>query len=431
MKTHKIISYTILFSILLMTELALLAGVSMIPKDDIRKNVQISAEYLCEKAPFFHLSKNDTASRIDRHADAILLNLAWSLDAKAPLQSALSSSYYYNDYANENHNLLYAVTNDAAPTYDYMRYWHGSLVFLRPLLLLFSVKEIYMLAAITLLSLFALAAVCIYRNLGKAPFWGFLLSACACSVWYVPFSLEYMPAFLIGFASVPVTIALQKKPLANIGYLFFVLGNLTAFTDFLTTETITCLLPLILILLSDQKTNTKPLSQIIKPGLLWLTGYCGTWISKWLLYSAVTGKNGFSDALTQTAYRTGGEVVSGGIFSQILGALLRNLRCLFPFSYIEGTAGMTGTVIFLVIVGMIFYVIKKQRPLSTVALTLCLIGIIPYVRYAVLSNHAFIHYFFTYRAQFSTVFCLYLIFWLETDTEFLKKEWKKICHRRK
>ena len=430
MKTKKIFFYITLLLAALTLELLLLTAVSSLPKALIRENVLVSAEYLCEKAPFFHLSSKDSASRIDRYADAILLNLAWSVDTNSPLLSAVSSAYYHDEYANENTNLLYAVTNDTTPTYEYMRYWHGSLVLVRPLLILFSIKEIYILCAITLLALMSIAAYSIYRNYGKAVLCCFLISACVCSIWYVPFSLEYMPTFLISFTSVPVTIALLKKFPEKLGCLFFILGNLTAYTDFLTTETLTCLLPMILILLPEHKINTKPINLCLKSGGIWLLGYCGTWISKWLLYSALTGKNGLADALTQTAYRTGGEVVQGGLITQIFGALVRNLRCLFPFSLVKDSAGMVTVVIFLIITGMIFYLVKKQKNMPSVVFVLWLIGCIPYIRYVILSNHSFIHYFFTHRAQFSSVFCLLLIFHLGTDTEFLKKEWKKM-HKRK
>jgi len=420
MKTKKLFSYITLLLFLLLLELGLLTFVCAIPKDYLRENVQSSAEYLCEKAPFFHLNKNDFASRIDRYADAILLNIAWSADEQAPFLSALCGAYYQNEAENENTNLLYAVSDNAEPTYDYMRYWHGSLVVLRPLLILFSVKEIYVLGAATLLVFLGIAAYSIYRSYDKSVFWAFMISVLISSLWYVPFSLEYMPTFLIAFLAVPVTVAVQKKCPGKLGYLFFTLGSLTAYTDFLTTETITCLLPLVLVLLADSKSN------YIKSGLLWFSGYSTTWFSKWFLYSVFTGKNGLTDALAQTAYRTGGEVAADGLFAQIFGALLRNLRCLFPFSLFKDPAGSVISVVVLICIGMVYFLIKKQKNMPSIVPVLWLIGSIPYIRYAFLSNHAFIHYFFTYRAQFVSVFCLCLIFYLGTDTDFLKKEWKKI-----
>ncbi len=426
MRTKNIFSYLILFICLVILELGLLTAVFCIPQKYIRENVQDSAVYLCQKAPFFHLSKTDVSSRIDRYADSILLNIAWSADSENPFVSALCSSYYSNEYENENTNLLYAVTQNTRPTYEYMRYWHGSLVILRPLLIFFSLPEIYILCAVTLFVFMGIAAYSIYRSCGKIMFWGFLGSALLCSIWYVPFSLEYIPTFLIAFASVPAVVTLHKKSPAKLGFLFFILGNLTAYTDFLTTETLTCLLPLLLAVYLQQETNGNPFKSCIKNGFIWFSAYSITWISKWILYSAFTGKNGLNDALTQTAYRTGGEVVADGLVAQIFGALVRNLRCLFPFSLIKEPGGTVIAVIILLVIGMLFFLVKKQKNMPSIVPVLWFIGSIPYIRYAILSNHAFIHYFFTYRAQFVSVFCLFLIFYFGTDTEFIKKEWKKI-----
>lgn len=37
------------------------------------------------------------------------------------------------------------------------------------------------------------------------------------------------------------------------------------------------------------------------------------------------------------------------------------------------------------------------------------VGIIPYVRYLVLHNHSYVHFFFTYRAQAATIMALFFI----------------------
>ena len=49
------------------------------------------------------------------------------------------------------------------------------------------------------------------------------------------------------------------------------------------------------------------------------------------------------------------------------------------------------------------------------------LGLVPYVRYLVLHNHAWLHCFFTYRAQLATVLAVVMI--LEEMTDW--KCWKK------
>lgn len=411
----------------LSAEILLLTCSAMIPREQIAENIHTSALYLCEKEPFFHLTEKDKASRIDRHADAILLNIAYCYDHTAPFASAMRSSYYFDPYRNENDNLLCCVTENVAPTLEYMRYWHGSLAFLRPLFLVFDLSQIYVLNMLVLTLLTAIAFWTVKKEYGIGTGICFFVACIMSAVWYVPFSLEYMSMFVIAFGAVPFAIRLQHKYENSAIPFFLVLGSLTAYADFLTTETLTFTLPLILYLLKQKE---KKILFCIKTGISWLFGYGFTWSFKWVLYSIVFQTNGLSDALSSTAERTGGEAsASMNLLQQINGAMLRNMRCLFPFSLLDDKTGFVLPVLLLVLSGMLFYVIKKQKHLPDLVPVLFLISLVPFVRFAVLSNHSYIHYFFTFRAQLSGLFCLLLIFYHGTDTDFLIKEYRKIKHK--
>ena len=43
-------------------------------------------------------------------------------------------------------------------------------------------------------------------------------------------------------------------------------------------------------------------------------------------------------------------------------------------------------------------------------LLMIILGVIPYIRYIVLSNHSLRHSFFTFRSQLPTIMCIILIF---------------------
>jgi hypothetical protein len=50
-----------------------------------------------------------------------------------------------------------------------------------------------------------------------------------------------------------------------------------------------------------------------------------------------------------------------------------------------------------------------------------LLGVLPYLRYLALSNHSYMHYFFTYRAQMVTVLAAFYLTW-EYGLKNLKKQ---------
>lgn len=134
LKSHKKLCRTILigivsFLVLTFLEVFLLSAVSLIPRSAIRKHTQESAEYLLEKPVFYRVVKQDPASNIDHYADAILLNILYHFDSAHPVTSPLTASYYYTETHNENENLYTAVTSNVTPTYDYFRYWHGSIIY--------------------------------------------------------------------------------------------------------------------------------------------------------------------------------------------------------------------------------------------------------------------------------------------------------------
>ena len=405
-------------------EILLLTASASLPRELLQENMKTSADFLCQKPPFFYLTKKDVSSRIDRHADAILLNIAYCYDSSSPFLSVIKSSYYYDAYKNENENLLYRVQNESTPTYDYMRYWHGSLAFIRPLFIFFSLQEIYVINACLLALLILVSCLFIRKDFDIATSLCFFIACILSTVWYVPFSLEYMPVFVITLLAIPLLSVLNHRFPGTCLYAFLVLGSVTSYTDFLTTETITLLIPLILFVLKE---NEKKILFCIKSGICWLIGYSVTWSFKWALYSLTVSSDGLSDAVTQTAYRTGGAYSdSMNFIQQINGSLLRNVRCLFPFSVLNDTLGFVLPPLLLLAIAMVFYIIKKQKNMPDIVLVLFLIGLLPYLRYVVLSNHSYIHYFFTFRAQLVSIFCLLLIFRHGTDTAFLQKQFKKL-----
>ena len=68
--------------------------VALIPREAIEENMLSSAKMLTEGERFGLAVEGLECSRIDRYADAILLNIAWSYDSEQPLRSVMLSSYY-------------------------------------------------------------------------------------------------------------------------------------------------------------------------------------------------------------------------------------------------------------------------------------------------------------------------------------------------
>ncbi len=434
-KKHCLLSiskYLLIFLLLTGIQLGMLVLVAGISGKSIQARMIQSADFLSQKQVFFNIDNSDYASRIDRYADSILLGIIYSYDSDNPLSSVMRSSYYHTETNNENANLKEAVYNGLEPNYDYSRYWHGSAAVIRPLLVLFNLKQIYIINAVILSGLLITMLILIkkYFNTGVAVC--FFISAVSVSVWYVPFSLEYTWNFYIMLISAFLVILGYKKGkiAEKTMCIFFVTGSMTAYFDFLTTETLTLLIPLIFLLLMEYDTGKlnsfkSGLFTSFKAGILWGIGYISSWLAKWTLASIILGENAFRSAFSNAAIRIYGESDNVSGLSQCMGAVIRNLSCIFPFSRINEN-GYVLCIAFFTLLFIIYYLIKKDKSSCFLPGLLMLLSLIPYVRFLVLSNHSYMHYFFTFRAQMTTMFCIGLAFYYGTDRILLKKEWKKL-----
>lgn len=423
--------YIAVFVIALMVMLGMLVLAAKIPRSAIRANVRESAEYLCSGELFGTVAEGVEGSKIDRYADSILLAIAYQYSDRQPLTSVMWSSYYFTEYQNENDNLLDVVTYDYEPNRQYLRYWHGSNAIVRPLLTVFELREIYVLNAVLLAILAVLLLVLLVRNRAFAPAIGVAAGLVLTAVWYVPRSLEYTWAYLLMLlmSIVAVKLALNGKQ-NRLGFLFLVGGMVTNYLDFLTTETLTMLVPLLLILWLDRQkkaAQTFPtlLKRAGKPVLAWGCGYVGMWGMKWVTASVVLGENVLPYVSGHIEERLGGDI-GISFWKYITGAVTRNIGCLFPLEY--GVAGKIAGAALLLAVIYVAYVYHRKQICKEWILLYALVGLVPYVRYIVLHNHSYLHFFFTYRAQMATVLAVVLI--LEELTEWRWVERAKTRKRR-
>lgn len=401
------LKYIVIFLLVVALLTVLLVLSACIPQSAIRENTLESARYLCEGELFGAVIEGVEGSKIDRYADSILLGIAWQYDSTEPLRSVMLSSYYHTKYQNENENLLDAVINENQANQQYLRYWHGSNVIVRPLLVILSIDEIYLLGGIVMaaLTIWLLTVLC--RKKFYVPALGIGLGLVLTASWFVPLSLEYTWTYLLMLAGsiVAVKLACAGK-WQHMGIFFLLSGMLTNYLDFLTTETLTLLVPLLLVLWIDLHTRRQAMRSVAvnagKAALMWLLGYGGMWVTKWILASLVLGENVLPYVTGHIQQRVG----SGGL-QLMLSAVVRNVKCLFPLEY--GTVGMVAAIGSILILMYVGYVYRKNRINKPWIMLLLVIGAVPYVRYLVLSNHAYLHCFFTYRAQMAAIVALVMI----------------------
>ena len=322
--------------------------------------------------------------------NSALLNPLWQFSNNAPVSKLIEVS--------ENN---IQAENDA---WNYSRYWHGYLVFLKPLMIFSNLSHLRDLNFFLqfFLTLTALFLIC--KKLGIYQAYLFALILALINPITAALDFQISSVFYVTIISV-IFILLKNEFLqrgANILYFFAVVGIVTVYLDFLTYPFITFGVPLCVYIFfnSEKIFSTMPLKFLCKNLFAWSFGYFGMWAGKWIIATLLTDSNVIQDALGAAAYRSSFDLsaVEGGrtfnifeMFAQVIGTFFR------------GSAGIFSACIILYI---LYSLIKNRKKIvvnKNKAATLAFIIFLPLLWYLVFSNHSYVHNFLSYR-EFTIAF---------------------------
>ncbi len=120
----------------------LLIVTALIPQSAIQETSYESAVYYMDHDLFAHVGDVKFNTMQDNYADCILSNIIYNIDSKNPIGSVLLASYYSGEKQNVNVSFMKSIEENLSGNTDYLRYWHGSMVILRPLLTIFNITQI-------------------------------------------------------------------------------------------------------------------------------------------------------------------------------------------------------------------------------------------------------------------------------------------------
>lgn len=414
-----ILRRTAVFAAVLLVLWAALAAAAAIPNERIYDNMLKSALYYKDKGAFPY----DSQIRLveDNYADSILLNVSWNMGSGDPFSSALNTAYYDgNDGTNnygENWGLYCAVQGIAEPNTDYTRYWHGMAAIIRPLMLFTDVSGIKMIGTIAAFVLLAANAALLLKKRQYFAACGLAAAFLCVHVWNIRLSMEYQPAVLVTLLLLPLYILLEQNDGA-LSILAVISGVMIAFFDFLTCETLTILIPLLIVFIMRKQDNRLPdlrsnILLMLRCGSAWGLSYAGTFLVKWSAASLVTGENKFIAALTSAEIRISGEAEQLSPVEQLFLAPAANISTLFGGTErVDCGAIAAGLVICVIVFGSVFYLFRsRERFDRSFDLTMLILGVLPFARFFLLNNHSYLHEFFTYRALASTILAFLAVMW--------------------
>lgn len=405
------ILYGAVFFGLLLVLYLLLVFSAAIPNSAILKQMVKSAVYISNEKPYVFSEDGRFQNITDNLADQMWLNIGWHMGTGSPFLSALDTRYYDDLEYGPHVGLFLSVTRGYAANTDYTRYWHGTAGLMR---ILHQFTDLHGIKVMGMLCLILLILRTL-RVLIAGGHWDLglclLVSLLWVQIWNLRLSVEYLPCFLICFALCPAFLRLEKRGDFFLKLLAIVSGTLTAFFDFLTTETVTILLPLILVTAIRSRecrlgSPKRVMKMLLHCGICWMLAYLGTFVVKWSAVSLATGENHFLAAMNSVDQRVSGVVTEGSV-NQAPGMLMAigaNLTVLFEgtsrIQYRQVMLSLTAIAMVLLVVYRLYRVRQKPRPGS---FFLLMLGSVVLLRYSFLANHSYLHSFFTYRALASTI----------------------------
>lgn len=296
---------------------------------------------------------------------------------------------------------------------EYARYWHGSTAVIRPMLLLFNIKQIYIVLAVVFAILFIGFIYYIYKQSKKVAFITILASIMV-NIFITPFCLEYFWTIAIMLVTSIVAIKNINKENSVLYYIFFIVGMLTCFFDFLSTETLTLTMPLLLVIVlryeKGRRDSFKDNFKLVLFSIVtWGLGYVGMWLLKWILAAIVMNKSVLDIMKDKALIRFNGSIEDVSKVDMYIGALIKNIYTLFPINIVQRKWKFIPPVVIGIIL-IIYFVDRKKIKKNDIIKVVGIIILIPYIRYLVLANHSYKHYFFTFRAQMTSIVgLLYII----------------------
>lgn len=337
----------------------------------------------------------------DQYTDCLMLNMAVSSNGKSAIEDAILNPCFKGGYNLEEwpDNLRRLADGEIKPDTNYDWYWHGYLVVLKPLLLVFTYNQIRWFNCVLMAILFCWVLLLLKKHLGKVAPLLFVGIVFIMHGETIPYTMQYASVFFIALIALIVLLSFKSFFARNNNDLlaFFAIGAVTVFVDFLTTPIVTLGIPVLFWLLTRGSDNK--VRKLIVLSLMWGLGYALLWMTKWGLCALTFDPSVLENAASHADKWSGNDPENGRLFMTI-GVIKKYLALLWSMNWVWG------------IISAIFAmcILPKVEKWWRKNAWMLLVALMPFAWSLVLVNHNYEHFGFTWRNI--TVCLLALSFWL-------------------
>lgn len=405
------LSIVLILSILL--GLVLLSLSFALPVDLMEDNAEKSGITLAIEGSYPLKHEGMITSKVDNWVNTLMINTA-IYDGERDFLDKVMNAYTVR-FLDENliFSLVHYFSDDNTGEIHepYTRYWHGYLIFLKPLLLLFDVNEIQTLNLIMMTLLILSVIYAFYKTDKKEYIIPYLASMLFLfpTVFY-KVMLYYGIFYLTNIAI--LLILFKHKWLTENNrycYFFFIIGIIACYVDILSFPVLSLGLPLcVYFIQANLSTIKEVLQKFFSFSILWSLGFSLMWAGKWIIASIYEGNlKPLYEAVASLTERSGTlDYITGNTFSRF-DAITMNLSSVSDTYY-------NIVLVVSIIALMIYCLIIKGSNLNVefepVYIGFLGIAVMPLVWYFLTANHSYIHQFYTCKLFAGSVFAIFSAF---------------------
>jgi len=374
--------------------------VYLIPNERMKTNLKedvkiIAQEVSCQPIP----GQRDTY--LDNQTDSIMLLECAYEGSENVFDKAIyvphedlgnhvdSVKQFIDYYSNPNHT--------QGETINYERYWHGYLVFLRPLYFMMNYGYIRRLMGILHIGIIV-TLVMTFTLKGK---WQYSIPLTLSYIFLNPqtvaVSLQYNSMFILSYLYLLWIVCNEDKyrNRKNWTYSFYIVGCLTSYFDYLTYPLLTYGLAIVFLLTEYRSSVKEDIIEAFKCGIIWGIGYVFMWAMKWIINIVYSRGAFLVPLLERLVFRSTG----GGLGEKYThwSVFVDELYYYNLYLYFVALCFSLGCILYT----------KKKINISVVkkAVPLIIVSIFPILWDQLIISHAFYHYF-TYRKYAMTIFAI-------------------------
>ena len=403
---NKISNYSgkliILWIFLATVFIVLLLCIRRIPSESVLRNVETSLEIMAEEGDFPKtMGINSIFFQKNNCSDALMIGATiCDIDTLTDFQNLLCAPVFPSFETSESvsEGQLLQMNNSVPPNYIiYGRYWHGYLLFLKPLLSFVDIRYIRLINIILIYSLLIYNTILLYKKINIFSGFLFFLANIIVGIVTLPLTIHFFTCFFIMHLAVAIILQLPREWLVSyqrMGLFFFIIGSLTVFFDLLTIPLITFTIPSGVLLL---KLNKWPSSRLVLlVSSMWALGYGGLWLTKWIIAQIFTDFNMIQNAIGSVNFHS-----SNVLYDSETGTFT-HFRFLILF--------LCALISFIVSI----YLISKSRlygPNLKKYYNLATLGWIPVLWIFAFQTHSFWHEWFVWRLSIGFIFNIGLFYY--------------------